>query len=263
MKKVFVVLGVVWLLMMYASPGLPAQEDQGLQERAKIFWDARVRGDWAVLYEYLPPSSQGGTSRDQFAESGKKKSAFRFLSFEIRKAETAGGLGWVDVVSTAQAVGTTLPPKTTETWEQWEKIDGKWYPIDPKRRGEAPLVPPSLRPAEEEAALKKRVDELWSAKEKEQWGLLYAYCDPEFRKTVSQEEFLQKRPYYIYVDHTVEWAEVNGDLGKARVDYLIRPSDPYLSKAEPLDQTTVEKWVKKDGVWYLLVPEKSSPKEGS
>jgi hypothetical protein len=265
MMKLVTIFGVVFLMLASLSgvPNCLAQADQALKERAQSYWDAQVRQDWAVLYQYLTPYAQSQVGPEEFTASTKEKQPFRFLSFELVKTETAGDLGWVDLISTAQAAGFSFPPVKTETWEQWEKIDGTWYPIEPKRRAEAPSLPPSLRPALEEAALTKRADDFWTAKEKEQWDILYDFCDPEFRQTISKEEFLKKKAHYIYVTHSVEWAEVTGDRGKVRVAYLFRSSDPYLSKLQPVGETLVEDWIKKDGAWYRLMPKKEDSKEDS
>jgi hypothetical protein len=260
MKKLLAILGGFCLILMslHGAPGCLAQGDQGLRERAQAFWDARVREDWAVLYRYLPVSDRSQVGLDEFTTFSKEKNPFRFLSFELGEMETAGELGWVKQVYTVQATGVSdVPPRKIENCQVWEKIDGNWFPISEKRRAEVPSRPPSMRPAAEEADLTKRVNEFWEAKEKEQWGLLYAYCDPEYRKTVSQEEFLGKKALHVYVAHSVEWAEVTGDRGKVRVTYLIRSSDPYLSKAAPEDDAIVEDWVKSEGVWYRLIPKKN------
>jgi len=260
MKKLLAIFAgfCLTLMSLHGAPAYSAQSDQGLRERAQTFWDARVREDWAVLYQYLPGADRSQTGLDEFAAFSKKNTPFRYLSFELGHTETAGDLGWVKVVSTAQVTGVSqVPPRKTESWQLWEKIGGNWFPLPAKRLEEAPSRPPSMRPASDEAALTKRANEFWEAKEKEQWGLLYGYCDPEFRKAVSQEEFLQKKARYVYVAHAVDWAEVTGDRGKVRVTCLVRPNDPYLSKVEPADDSSVEDWVKIDGVWYRSIPKSS------
>ncbi len=260
MKKLLAIFAGFCLTMisLHGAPSCLAQADQGLKERAQAFWDARVREDWAVLYRYQPGADGSQAGLDEFTAFSKKNSTFRFLSFELGHTETAGDLGWVKVVSTARVKDVpSVPPRTTETWQIWEKIDGNWFPSPAKRLGEAPTRPPSMRPAADEAALTKRVNDFWEAMEKEQWALLYTYCDPEFRKAVSQEEFLQKKAHYAYVTHSVDWAEVTGDLGKVRVTCLMRPNDPHLSKVEPKDDSNVEDWTKVEGVWYKSIPKSS------
>jgi hypothetical protein len=259
MKRLLAIFaGFSLTLMSLLNAAGPAQADQGLRERAQAFWDARVREDWAVLYQYLPTSGKSQEGLDEFITFSKKNTAFKYLSFELKETETAGDLGWVKLVCMAQPKGVSnVPPRKTETWQLWEMKDGNWVPVPTKQLAEAPSRPPSMRPAAEEAELTKRVNEFWEAKEKEQWGLIYEYCDPEFRKAVSQEEFLQKKAQYYYVAHSVDWTEVTGDKGKVKVTYLIRPTDPYLSKVEPADDTFIEDWIKIEGVWYRLIPKES------
>ncbi len=262
MRKLLAIFGGFCLALIslysYGATGCFAQADQGLRERAQAFWDARVREDWAVLYQYLPASARGEASVDDFTTWSKKNTPFRYLSFELEQVETAKDLGWVKVVSAAQVSGfTQLAPRKTESWQPWQKTDGSWIPVPAKELADVPSRPPSMRPAEEEANLTKRADDFWQAKEQEQWGLIYAYCDPEFRKTVSQEEFLGKKSRYIYVTHSVDWVEVTGDTAKVMVTYLTRPSDPHLSKAEPVGDAAVEEWIKIEGVWYRSIQNKS------
>jgi hypothetical protein len=257
MKKLLAIFAGFCLTVMslYGAPGCFAQADKGLKERAQAFWDARVREDWAVLYRYQPGSDKSQAGLDEFTAFNKKNSVFRFLSFELGQTETAGDLGWVKVVSTAQPTGVShVAPKTTESWQLWEKVSGDWFPIPAKRLSEVPSRPPSMRSAADEAELTKRANDFWEAKEKEQWDLLYAYCDPEFRKTISKEEFQQKKAQYIYVTHSVDWAEATGDRGKVKVTSLIRPNDPYMSKVAPVSDSGVEEWVKIEGVWYRSLP---------
>jgi len=248
---------ILALMSLNVTRGYPAQADQVLMKRAHAFWDAVAREDWTALYQYMPPSSRTQISLDQFTASNKKKSTFHYLSFKLKKAETDGDLGWVKLVLTTEVKDLpSIPPVTTEKWEQWQKIDGNWFPIPHKRREEAPSRPPSVRSRAEEAALAKRVDEFWDAMEKEQYGLIYEFLDPEFRKGISQEEFSKKKAKSLYVAHTVQWAEVTGNLGKVRIAYLSHPNDPYVSKAEPQGSTIVQDWIKINGVWYQTVAAK-------
>jgi len=261
MKKSIILLAGLCLALvgLYAAPACAAQEDEALKNRAQAYCDAQVKQDWKVLYRYLPPSARDQVSEDQFTELSKQKMGIRYLSFELEKAETAGDIGWVKLVQTAMPEGfKSVEPMKTERWEPWKKIEGEWYPIPAKEREAAPSRPPSERSATEEATLTKRADEFWGAMEKNEWGIIYTYLEPDFRKTTSLGAWLGKKPFYIYVGHSVEWAEVTGDRGKVMVVYLVRPSDPYQSKMEPLDQTIVENWVRIEGVWYRLVPQKKS-----
>jgi hypothetical protein len=261
MKKLLAILAgfCLTLMSLHGAPACFAQADQGLKERAQAFWDARGRQDWTVLYQYQPGADRSQAGLDEFTAFSKKNAPFRFLSFELEHTETAGDLGWVKVACTARVAGYgDLPPKTTsETWQVWEKIEGNWFPVPAKQLEELPSRPPSVRSAEDEAALTKRANDFWEAKEKEQWGLLYEYCDPEFRKTVSQEEFLQKKARYVYVAHSVVWTEVTGDKGKVKVTSLIRPNDPYLTKIEPKEDSSFEDWIKVEGIWYRSIPKSS------
>ncbi len=241
-------------LCQCVAPGL-SKADQVLEGRARTFWEARIKTDWSALYHYLPPWETNEIKEDEFTASAEKKAGISFLSYELKGSEAEGELGWVRILYTGKPAGIPqASPRTTEIWQVWEKIDGEWFPVQPNRAKEAPRKPPSLRPAAEEAELTIRADELWGAKEKQQWGVIYDLLDPEFRKNTSKEEFLGMKALYLYLGHKIEWAEVTGDRGKVKILYSIKPADPYLAKLDPQEETLLEDWVKIEDKWYRLTP---------
>jgi len=256
-KRLATVILFTCLACLSAGGGTFALDTAGaLRERANKFWDARVRQDWGVLYDFLSPSERDKGTRDQFVSQGKEKAPFRYLSYHLGEVETAGDLGWVLTEFEARAVKfDKLPSRRVSQWQVWQKNNAEWYPLTEGRSELAPSLPPRLRPAAEEARLLKRADEFWEAREKQQWGVIYQYCDPGFRQRVPAEEFLQMKALNLYLFHALEWAEVAGDRGRVRITYRYRSSDPGLAKLDPEEVSVVEDWVKMTDEWYRNVPE--------
>lgn len=235
---------------------LQAAQDEGkvLREYATKFWEARVKGDWATVYDYLSPEERSGKTRDKFIETSKQTGPWRYLHYKIGAVEAADDMGWVKIEYSQEPVQFPgIKPKIVDRWEKWEKVEGRWTLVPAQRFQQTPQLPPSLRPLEEEKALKARAEEFWKAREKNDYTTIYYLCAPDFRKKISLEEWLTKKAQNLYVSHDILWAEVNGNQAKVRTVYEYRPNDPSVSKMDPLEETAMQGWIKIDGRWYLDV----------
>lgn len=241
------------LSVALAGPLLAAQdESKDLREHAKAFWEARVKGDWAKVYDFLSESEQAGLTKEKYVEQNKQRGPWRYLNYKMGSVEAADGLGWVDIEYAAEPVlFPGIKPKLVKRWEQWEKEDGKWLTVTGKRIQELPQLPPSLRPLKEEKAVIARAEEFWKAREKNDYAKVYQLCSPSFRKKVPAAEFLGKKALNIYVGHQVLWAEVQEDKATVRTAYEYRPNDPNVSKMDPREEVAMQGWIKVDGQWYL------------
>lgn len=245
-------LGLVW-----SSPLLAAQDESTtLREQVKAFWEARVKGDWATVYDYLFENERMGLTKEKYVEQSKERGPWRYLHYKMGAVETDEDVGWVDIEFAAEPVlFPGIKPKLVKRWEQWEKVDGKWLVVTGKHTQELPQLPPSLRPVKEEKAVKARADEFWKAREKNDYARVYELCSPDMRKKVSRAEFLGKKAMYLYSAHKVLWAEVNGDTAIVRTVFEYRPNDPSVSKMDPQEDFAMQDWIKVDGQWYLDVAE--------
>jgi len=245
--------------MTLAFAGLlqAAQDDsKALRERATLYWEARVKGDWATEYDFLPEAKREATPKEEYVAKAKDYGPFRYLSYKLSAAETADDTGWVKVAYASEPVlFPGIRPSHADRWEQWEKIDGKWFPVDPARSEELPKLPPSLRPLKEEAIVIARANEFWKAREKNDYAAVYQFCPPSFRAKVPAEEFLSKKARNTYVGHHILWAEVQGDSANLRVSIDYRPNDPSLTKMTPMEETIEQVWVKVNSQWYLDITE--------
>jgi hypothetical protein len=252
-------LAALLLMLSWSVAGsLQAAQDEqkALKERATILWEARVKGDWATVFDYLSETEKKGGTKEQYVAFSKEKGPFRYLSYKLGDVDVEGDVGWV---RTAYEIEPTrfpgLPPNKLDTWQVWENKDGKWFPIANEQQQDLPKLPPRLRPLKEESAVIARANEFWQAREKDDYKTVYQLCPPAFRAKVPAEEFLGKKALNTYVGHTIHWAEVAGDHAKLRVTILYRPNDPNLTKMDPAQETFLQEWIKVNNQWYLNLPD--------
>jgi hypothetical protein len=245
-------LCLVLSLAAVGSVQAAMDEKKALNERATAFWQARVAGDWGRVFEYAPQAEQQAGSKEQFIAYSKENGPFNYLSFKVGEIEIDADVGWVKMEYTLEPMRFKgLAPQKVNTWQIWEKIDGKWSPMYGDRQDLVPKLPPSLRSVKEESAVMARADEFWKAREKNDYAAVYRLCAPAFREKVSSAEFLNKKAMNIYVDHQIHWAEVKGDHAQVKVTISFRPNDPSLTKMDPAQEAATQNWIKVNGQWYL------------
>ncbi len=249
---------VVSLIFLILSAYLPvnialAQDERSqLIERANQYWQAKVKGDYAVIYDFLSPEEKGNETSQEYVKRMKDKGVFQFLSFKIEDAQTSSDLGWVRVDYETKPIRyPKLNANRMNTWTLWKKIDQKWHPISTGMAASYPSLPPQLRLLEEESALTKRAEAYWTAIQNQDMETVYKYYDPKFRATMPLEEFMKKKQINVYLSHRIDWAEVSSpNIGVAKVTFSFRPNDPTMAKAQPIEKTLLESWVKVDNEWY-------------
>lgn len=246
------VQAAVWLFATAVATTLAAADDVAdLKANATRFWEARVQGDWKTVYALMPPEeiAQAGTA-DVFVTYQQTQGPFRYSQATIHDVVVEQDLGWVRVefVSSPRFYP-TVDPTVVDTWQVWQKRES-WRPVARGLAGQFPTRPRKVRPAAEETALSTRVDEEWNAHRAGDYAKIYELLDPAYRAATPREEFLARKARYHYLRHTVEWAEVNGDCGRARIAFTRKLNDPTLYKEEPEEVTAFENWLKIDGQWF-------------
>jgi hypothetical protein len=256
-KAPYAIVGMLLVLTLSLAGSVQAAQDENkaLRERATAFWEARVKGDWGTVYDYLSGKEIGSATKQQYIDFSKEKGPFAYVSYKLGEVDVDGDTGWVKTAFDLRPTRfPTYPPNHVDQWQVWEKRDGKWYPIPKERQEDEPKLPPRVRPLKEERAVIDRANAFWQAREKGDYALLYQYLSPSFTETVPKEEFLSKKALYMYVEHEIHWAEVEGDHAKVRVTVGTRPNDPNLTKMDPTQETIVQEWIKVKGQWYVDVP---------
>lgn len=111
-------------------------------------------------------------------------------------------------------------------------------------------------PSLEAAALEKRIEARMKAVVEGDWGAVYPFLDPEYRKAVTKEAFLQQPRNVKVEDYRIESMEVApaGDSADARLRLTIKVQGFQFPNAPQNEQ-----WVKESGEWFLKQEPKKAP----
>ena len=125
-----------WLLLVLAvaagcaGPGVQKTTDPQarLVERAKAYWDARIRGDLVETYRFHEPNFRKKVTLTAFAVG---RGVTTVLDYEIKGAKIEGVKGFVTVriyhTITHPRLVKPVDPRWVEVEEQWRLVDGEWY----------------------------------------------------------------------------------------------------------------------------------------
>jgi hypothetical protein len=238
--------------LIMISPAADAGDESRMLETAvQRYWDARVQGDWTVVYDLLPEEDRPMTQEQFIAAQSKEDRGLQYLRATVGEVAVADDLGWVDVEYEVRFKEfPAIPPKRGKTWDVWRKTD-TWQPIANRLRPTVPSRPPHVRPAKDEAALMQRAEALWQARAQSNWSGVYQYLEPGYRAHVTADNFAAQQPLVAYLSPKVEWAEVSGDSGRVKVSYTAKVTDPSLAKLDPKQAISIADWLRVEGNWYL------------
>ena len=110
------------------------------------------------------------------------------------------------------------------------------------------------------AALKDRASAYWGLKQAKTWPEVYdKYLDPEAKKTVTNEAFLKRR-WLAFDILSYEISNVQEEGDKATVEVTNEVNFPLKTPQGELtfikkQVNTKDQWVRRDGVWYVLLSE--------
>ena len=108
---------------------------------------------------------------------------------------------------------------------------------------------------DEEAVLKRRVQEYWGYKINGEWEKSYSYESPEFREKVKIEAYTNQNRRSIVKWEGFDVLEIwiSGEEGHVKVNKKYRYIIPQTQKAA-FQKVAEETWIKKDGQWYRVSP---------
>jgi len=178
-------------MLAAALPGAAAGTDvPELRSRAERFWAAEVRKDFDTVYTMLSPGERDLRAQGDYVATRRDLGPFHYLSAKVGDIDSAGDVGWVRVTVVYTTPKFPQARIDGEFWQVWRNQDG-WFPVAVKDRERYPELPPYLRPAADEAALKERATGLWKAKAEQDWPTVYRYMPPYWRERVPLETFLK------------------------------------------------------------------------
>lgn len=229
----------------------PEAEREFLRTRVTQLWQAKVVEDWDSAFDFYEPEKRTAYRATGIAEYGTEP--VRILSFNVENVVTENDLGWVLVAYQVTLLRYDYPvPVAMQSSEKWRRVDGNWYFV-PGRESIMYPESPELRNRSEEAVLRKRFEESWSARRRSKWDRLYKMIDPRDHEQVILDDYAHTEDEFRYLQCRVGWVEVIGDSGRVLVTYNRQSTDKNFSELPPSDATTIEQWVRIKGVWYLDV----------
>lgn len=113
-----------------SNPGQPiaAVANESLRERVIRYWEARMQGDLLAAYQLHEPAFRRAVTFVAFAQG---RGATPTLAYEILDERVEGDVAWVNVNKQSTIKHPMLirpvPPRWTETEEQWIRVEGVWY----------------------------------------------------------------------------------------------------------------------------------------
>lgn len=119
-----------FLLGACAAAGLsPARQnpEARLTDRAKGYWEARMRRDLVAQYAFEDPWLREHVTLTAWMRG---RGATKVLSYEIKEVRVQGEEGHVKLHVSYQPTHPQLahlPPTDTEFEQQWVRVDGEWY----------------------------------------------------------------------------------------------------------------------------------------
>lgn len=144
------------------SAAPPVDPQVALKERVTRFWNARLKGDTASLYDFLDPETKERVTLTGYILG---QGSFRFLSYQVQTIDIVGEKAWVNVsyrfkMTIARLAG--FGPWTQESHEIWILRNETWY--RPYDQSEARTPPPGVRPPQK-ILLDKPVQKLYKGAE--------------------------------------------------------------------------------------------------
>jgi hypothetical protein len=108
---------------------------------------------------------------------------------------------------------------------------------------------------DEEAALKRRVQEYWNYRIRGEWEKSYQYESPDYKEKLNILGYINQNSRLPLKWERYDIVEMwtSGDEGYVKMNVKYRFIIPQTNKAA-FEQVTEEKWIKKDNQWYRLSP---------
>ncbi len=127
----------LWLLVLTAcatGPLSPEAERALLQKRVEARWDAVLRGDYDLAYDFATPSYRKVYSRkhffNQYARQVEPESV-KVVKIEFQNPERTVARVWIDLGFSATGWGSNPVIHTsTVVKETWVKEEGRWWRVE-------------------------------------------------------------------------------------------------------------------------------------
>jgi hypothetical protein len=109
---------------------------------------------------------------------------------------------------------------------------------------------------DEEATLKRRVQEYWTSRVKGEWDKCYQYESPDNKEKIDIQQYTirNKRSVVKWEGFDILEIWTSGGEGFVKLNKKYRYLIPKISEKGIFERVEDEKWLKKDGHWYRITP---------
>jgi hypothetical protein len=107
----------------------------------------------------------------------------------------------------------------------------------------------------DEAVLRRRVQEYWSYRIKSEWDKSYLYESPDYREKINIVRYINQNGRSAVKWEGFEILEIwaSGEEGHVKLNTKYRYLIPQMTKGV-FDRTIDEEWIKKEGEWCRRSP---------
>jgi hypothetical protein len=108
---------------------------------------------------------------------------------------------------------------------------------------------------DEESVLRERVQAFWAAKARWDWTTAETYVDPDVRPEIQPYlKELREGPHYAeFKSFEIIEVRIRGEEADVSIKYSVKWTNPLVAGVPVQERQTKEAWLKKKGVWYLLM----------
>lgn len=245
------------VLGMAACGGGGGSDASQVKQRTEQAFKAAQKEDWKAVHKLVSPRSgcTQGDIEDFFGGAAEltgvdtSKSGLR----DVRVAVDEDGRS-----ATATYMTTYDGRDASRQSDEWEKVEGTWYlaldgaffcsgePEDESgdRSGA------EYEEGSDEAAIEKRMGDVFDAMRDEDWGKLHSLISERAREDCSKAEFIASQEDTSDLPEGFDFSKVGyRDLEITVSGERARANFTVTYDGEPGDSIT-ELWVKSDGTWY-------------
>ena len=126
-KRIALSIVVIVCTACAGATGINTIEEKraALKSRVERLCDAKVKGDWATVYDLFDPSFQKSTPKEKFINSDERK--IKFLAYKIENIEIlpSNDKAKVKIKWDIEMMGYKF--SNAPRIQIWKLVDGNWY----------------------------------------------------------------------------------------------------------------------------------------
>jgi hypothetical protein len=107
----------------------------------------------------------------------------------------------------------------------------------------------------EEETLSQRATGYWEAKQKNDWERVKEFVDPGLRKDLAAyfDSMKNQRAMSEIISYDIQEIRPEGETSIVVANLKLKLTHPLLGSPQDVEQKIKDRWVKKSGVWYVVI----------